>query len=184
MQVSDIHTQLTSNEFQGVINVVGGCITNSIDNSKMQIAYAGNGTYICTEYGAGAHSPEDIEASVKEATSKFQLTDKSGNPMAINVVMGQPENTNFWSSMEAAAGIHNALHSLELIDTQEQEIPPLLMARAIREIESSQTNIKDKAYHWRLALQVPMILVRSFLMGSLRDCLWLCPNFVPLQVLI
>ncbi len=147
LQVVEIHKQLTSDEFRGMINVVAGCISECIDSSKLQIAYAGNGTYVCTDFGPGTHSPSDIEISVKEAVGKFQMTDKSGNPMTLGIAMGRPANTNFWSSMEAAAGIEKALQRMELIDTEDQEQSPLLLTQPIREMEGNVSEGQDAAYH-------------------------------------
>ncbi len=147
LDVANIHKQLTSDEFRGVINIIANCINNCINSTKLQIAYAGNGTYICTEFGSGTHAPSEIEKNVKEAVHKFQMTDRLGDPIALDIVMGRPVNTNFWSSMDAAAGIEKALHRMKLIDSQDHNRSTLVLTHPMQEAENKTADGSDQAYH-------------------------------------
>lgn len=162
LQVEDAHSQLKSSAFREMVNKVAGCISSGIDSTKLQIAYAGNGTYICTDFGPGKHSSSDIEKTVKEAVKQLQIVDHDGDEIEIGIIMGRPAATNFWSSLEAAAGIKKALERMQLIETEEQVTSALEIMRPTPEQEDSLIKDLNAAMTLETNPYVPIIPGRRF----------------------
>ena len=114
IEVENLHGQLSPTDFRLAINNVAGCISDCISSSKLKIAYAGDGAFVCVSTWPSTHRPAYIEANVKEAVNGLGITNADGQPISIDIIMGRPTKANLWSDKDAVASLENVIKDVEL----------------------------------------------------------------------
>jgi len=130
--IKTIYTKASSGEFLYTITEVAVAISDGMIANGHMMAYVGNGTFLVISHKVSMESSVEIEVKIQNFLDERNLEYDNGDPLDIEVAIGNPIRPIFDSSQQSQKTFARAIARAESRAIQKQNEPKILNIRLVK----------------------------------------------------
>jgi CheY-like chemotaxis protein len=127
--VEAIYARATTEEFTYALCEVADAIIEALRTKNCMMAYAGDGTFVVVCNSAAPITPDEIEAEVQGLLDERHVQYDTGDPLDIEVSIGNPIQPNFSDIADTSKSLERAIARAESRSAMKRDQPATVSIR-------------------------------------------------------